>query len=87
MALERASDSEAGVNAGMRDEDRDMDRLYEQFGRPLEADHWGEFLVVSADGRTLLAPTLIEAVDQAVERFGPGNTTFRVGEQVVGSIL
>ena len=37
------------------------DRLYEQFAKPLEKEHPGEFLAVSPTGKTLLAPGLYEA--------------------------
>jgi hypothetical protein len=63
---------------------RIADRLYVQFGRPLEASHWGEYLAIAPDGRTLLAPTLLEALDQAAEAFGPGNYIFKVGPRAVG---
>ncbi|MGH2585847.1 MAG: hypothetical protein ACRDJE_13120 [Dehalococcoidia bacterium] len=64
----------------------EMDRIYERYGKPLEAEHWGEFLAVAPDGRTLLAPTLQDAVYQSVERFGRGGFVFKVGEQAVGRI-
>lgn len=62
------------------------DRLYEQYGKPLEAEHWGEFVVISTEGRTLLAPDLLEAVRQASDAFGPGSFVFKVGPRAVGRI-
>ncbi len=59
--------------------------LYERFGRPLEAKHRGEYLAVSPNGRTILAPTLAEALGQATAAFGPGNFVFKVGERAVGA--
>jgi hypothetical protein len=59
-------------------------RLYEMYGKPFEAHHWGEFVAIAPDGRTLLAPTLLEAVQQAATELGPGNYVFKVGELVVG---
>lgn len=26
------------------------DALYERYGKPLEANHWGEYVVISPDG-------------------------------------
>ena len=31
------------------------DRLYDQYAKPLEAEHWGEFIAIHPeDGRTLM---------------------------------
>jgi hypothetical protein len=38
----------------------ESDRLYELYGKPLEAEHWGEFVAISPDGRTLLGPSADE---------------------------
>ena len=38
----------------------ESDILYEQYGRPLEAQHRGEYLAVSPQGDTLIGPDLDE---------------------------
>jgi hypothetical protein len=63
------------------------DRLYAQYGIPLEGEHEGEYLAVAPDGRTLLAPSLLDAVERAADAFGPGNYVFRIGTKTVGSWL
>jgi hypothetical protein len=65
---------------------RRSNELYERYGKPLEAEHWGEFLAISPDGRTLLASSHLDALTRARDAFGPGNFIFRVGERVVGRI-
>ena len=65
---------------------RESDRLYEQYGTPFEAEHWGEYIAISPQGKTVLAPTLIEVMETASERFGPGSFIFKVGERAVGTI-
>jgi hypothetical protein len=62
---------------------RFADMLYEQYGRPLEAEHRGEYVAISPDGRTLLAPTVLEAAQKAVETCGSGSFLFKVGEKAV----
>ncbi len=57
--------------------------LYARYGKPLEAEHAGEYVAISPDGRTLLAPTVIQALAEGAERFGRGNSIFKVGERVV----
>ena len=68
--------------AGMSDQEleSEADRLYERYGKPLEQEHWGEFVAISPDGRTLLGATLRQVMEQAQEAFGPGNFIFKVGE-------
>lgn len=61
------------------------DSLYEQFGKPLEADHLGEFVAISPDGRTLVGENLTELVRDAADAFGPENYIFRIGPRTVGS--
>ena len=71
---------------GARDDQlyAESERLYEQYGKPLEPEHWGDFVAIAPDGRTLLAPTLAQAMQHAADAFGPGNFIFKVGERAVG---
>lgn len=68
------------------DLDIEMDRLHEQYGKPLEGDHWGELLAVSRDGRVLLAPTHIELLQKASEIFSPPVFAYKIGEISVGRV-
>jgi hypothetical protein len=60
------------------------DALYERYGRPLEAEHQGEYLAVSPRGDTLVGPTLLDVLERATDAFGPGNYLFKIGEKAVG---
>ena len=62
----------------------EADLLYEQYGKPLEAEHWGEYVAIARDGRVVLAPTLLEVMQQATAALGPGSDVFKIGERVVG---
>ena len=62
----------------------ESDRLYEQYGKPLEATRWGQFIVVSLSGETIVADSLLEAVQRAIDAFGPGGTVFKIGDKAVG---
>ena len=67
---------------------RDADRLYQQYVKPLEKDHEGQYAAVSLHGRTVIAPTLLEAVQQGTDAFGRGkNVVFKIGDKVVGKLL
>lgn len=64
------------------------DKLYNQYGKPLEKGHKGEFLAVSFKGKTILGNNLLEIVKKASANFGPANSiVFRVGQKFVGKWL
>ena len=58
---------------------KQSDVLYERYGKPLEAEHWGEFVALAPDGRILLGPELAEVQDNALRQFGKGVHVFKVG--------
>ncbi len=59
-------------------------RLYEQYGKPLEAEHLGEFVAIARNGRTQLGTSAGAVGRQAKQVFGPGNFVFKIGPRVVG---
>lgn len=64
----------------------EADRLYETYVKPLEREHWGEFVAVSSDGKMVRSLSHRDAVRQAAETLGHGNFLFKVGERVVGTL-
>jgi len=58
--------------------------LYDEFARPLEQEHYGEFIAITRDGRTLLGPTLRDVMIRAKEAFGPGVFIYKIGPKAVG---
>ncbi|MHB8573848.1 MAG: hypothetical protein ACYDCQ_00810 [Dehalococcoidia bacterium] len=65
----------------------ESDRLYEQFAKPLEAEHWGEFVAIAPDGRSILGETANQVGRAAMAAFGPGNFVFKIGPRVSGKWL
>lgn len=61
-------------------------RLYANYGEPLERQHWGEYLAIAPDGRTLLGASSREVLQRATDEFGKGNFIFRIGDRVLGRI-
>jgi hypothetical protein len=59
--------------------------LYEQFGKPLEAEHTGEYVVISNNGNTIIGKSLTEVVTSAIRKFGKGQFVFKIGSRAVGS--
>ncbi|HLF08677.1 MAG TPA: hypothetical protein VI789_04960 [Dehalococcoidia bacterium] len=62
---------------------QESDDLYERYGRPLEAEHRGKFVVISREGKTVVGMNLIEVAEEAVAAFGPGGFLFKIGEKSV----
>ena len=63
------------------------DALYERYGKPLEKTHRGKYIAISMTGKTLIADTLMELMQQAKETLGPGNFIFKIGARAVGNWL
>jgi hypothetical protein len=63
------------------------DALYERYGKPLEKTHWGRYVAISQDGKTVIADTVLDLMQQAKTTLGPGNFIFKIGERAVGKWL
>ena len=53
--------------------------LYARYGKPLEAEHSGEFIAISTQGKVVRAPTLQQVLDLSLEQLGKGSYVFRLG--------
>ncbi len=42
----------------------EMDRLYDQYGKPFEDTHWGQYIVINKDGGTTIGVTMLEAMEK-----------------------
>jgi hypothetical protein len=62
----------------------ESERLYSLYGRPLEQDHWGKYVAIFHDGRTIVGAELLEVSNRALDQFGKGGFVFKVGEKAVG---
>ena len=60
--------------------------LYEKFVSPVEANHVGEYVAVTRDGRMIFGPTLHDVVRRAPLELGFGSRAYKVGERAVGYI-
>jgi hypothetical protein len=77
----------ANMNSTSQYEDRRKTAraLYEQYGKSLEADHKGEYVVISNSGNTIVGKSLTEVVTNAIDKFGKGHFVFKIGSRAVGS--
>ncbi|HTE84260.1 MAG TPA: hypothetical protein VK821_05980 [Dehalococcoidia bacterium] len=62
------------------------DSLYEQYGKPLEEEHEGQYIAITPDGKTLLGDSVVEVAEKAKDEFGPGSFLFRLGPKAVYTI-
>ena len=60
------------------------EELYDRYGKPLESEHWGRFVAIHPNGRTVLGEDVDQVLDEATIRYGPGSFLFKVGEREVG---
>ena len=76
------------MNQGCGERLARADALSDRYGKPLEAEHWGEFVAITEDGRTVLGPTLLEVAQRADAEFGAHVFAhlFKVGNRDVGRI-
>jgi hypothetical protein len=65
---------------------READRLYATYGKPLESEHWGEYVMIAPDGRMVLAATAVDAFINGSAKLGSGNFIFKVGERAVATL-
>ena len=64
-----------------------FDRAYQQYVKPFEGDHWGEFALVTPDGQVVLAGSLQELLEKTDGMDNDGNFIYKVGEIAAFSIL
>ena len=60
----------------------DVLQIYAQYVEPLEAEHRGEFVAISPDGKTLIGNNTEELRKQADSQFGEGSVIIKVGKLV-----
>jgi hypothetical protein len=63
--------------------DKLYDKFYDKYGKPLEKNHWGDYLAVSGKGETLLGKNYLKVVLKARSTFGPGSFLYKVGEKAI----
>jgi hypothetical protein len=74
--------SESDEDAGAR-----LDRMYEQFVKPVEHEHLGEYVEVTPTGEMYFAQTESELIKKTMHLREGGNGLFKVGEVAATKIL
>ena len=66
---------------------KQSDELYERYAKPLEAGHWGEFVAIYPDGRTVIGEKdehMDDVFLRAYDEIGSGFHLFKIGSRSVG---
>ena len=74
------------MTAEPRELKKQSDEIYQQYGKPLERDHWGRYVAIFPDGRTIMGDTLHGVTEEAITTFGRGSFFFKIGPRAVGKI-
>ncbi len=74
-----AVQNQATHSPSKSDLDLQADELYARYGKPLEAEHPGDFIAISTQGKVVRAPTLQQVLDLSLEQLGKGSYVFRLG--------
>ncbi len=74
-----AVESQSTRKSSKRKLSRQAEELYARYGKPLEAEHPGDFIAISTQGKVVRAPTLQKVLDLSMEQLGKGSYVFRLG--------
>ena len=74
-----AVETQSAHNSSKSTLSQQAQKLYERYGVPLEAEHSGDFIAISTQGKVVRAPTLQQVLDLSLEQLGKGSYVFRVG--------
>jgi len=60
--------------------------VYDRHVKPVAHEHMGEYALVTPDGQTIFAPTLVDIMLRAHERPSAEHAIFKVGDIVLGKL-
>lgn len=70
-----------------RDElDKISDDLYERYAKPLEGEHWGKYIAISASVESVMGADIVDVRYRSLDRLGKGAFVFRIGDKAVGKL-
>lgn len=72
--------------ASQGDLKRMADRLYNRHAKPLESEHWGKYIAISASGESVMGADIADVRYRSLDRLGRGAFVFKIGERAVGKL-
>jgi hypothetical protein len=64
-----------------------LNRIYEKYVKPVEQEHWGEYVLVRPDSQMYFAADMLALMEDTEEMRDPGNCLFKVGPVATVNIL
>ena len=65
---------------------RMADALYNRHAKPLESEHWGKYIAISASGETVVGADIADVRYRSLAQLGRGAFVFKIGEKAVGKL-
>lgn len=65
------------LDAWLAERSREDARLYERYGKPLEAEHTGAWVAIGPTGEVIVGPDDYTVSEEASRRFGDGEYAVR----------
>jgi hypothetical protein len=62
----------------------EFDQLYDQYVKPVEAEHTGEYVAVERGGRMIFGTDVREVALAAIDSMSKGSYVYKVGERAAG---
>lgn len=72
--------------ASQGDRKRMADRLYNRHAKPLESEHWGKYIAISASGESVVGADIADVRYRSLDRLGRGAFVFKIGARAVGKV-
>ena len=72
--------------ASQGDLKRMADALYNRYAKPLESEHWGKYIAISASGETVVGADIADVRYRSLAQLGRGAFVFKIGEKAVGKL-
>ena len=72
------------MNVGTNKVSPEFDELYDQYVRPVEAEHLGEYVAVERGGRMIFGTDVREVSLAAIDTMTKGSYVYKVGDRYTG---
>ena len=72
--------------ASQGERERMADTLYNRHAKPLESEHWGKYIAISASGETVVGEDIADVRYRSLAQLVRGAFVFKIGDKAVGKL-
>lgn len=72
--------------ASQMERKRMADMLYNRHAKPLEGEHWGKYIAISASGESVMGADIADVRYRSLAQLGRGAFVFKIGDKAVGKV-